>query len=246
LADSPSPAPGGGRQCTKLQKKPWHPEQACGNRIQELHRSLARSSLLCLSLSLFSLLAVPADSRFPPKDRPSPERDRIAAQIRLPFKAWHGAHSGWINLSGGLYKFVDSVGWRSSTRVLSQIWLQVRWGSKKIWDSSSNLATCWNLFSKFGDFIYFFLIPNVMTWAHILFPLVPLTPFIFLARLWNTCQIQKTKKTLLTIHVWHKIILKRPCKKRKKKKLIFVETVENWTSNLWKFEKLNLKVLNHF
>lgn len=62
--------------------------------IALLARSLARSSLLCLSVSLFSLLAVPADSRFPPKDRHSPERDRIAAQIRLPFKAWHGAHSG--------------------------------------------------------------------------------------------------------------------------------------------------------
>jgi hypothetical protein len=55
--------------------------------IAQLARSLA-------SLSLFSLLAVPADSRFPPKDRPSPERDRVAAQIRLPFKAWLGTHSG--------------------------------------------------------------------------------------------------------------------------------------------------------
>lgn len=46
---------------------------------------------------------------------------------------------------------------------------------------SLNLATCWNLFSKFGDFIYIYfpLIPNVMTWAHFLFLFVPLTPFIF-------------------------------------------------------------------
>jgi hypothetical protein len=54
---------------------------------------------------------------------------------------------------------VDSVGWRSCTRVLSQIWLQVRWGSKCYWDFSSNLATCWNLFSKSGDF-FFFVFPH--------------------------------------------------------------------------------------
>jgi hypothetical protein len=56
-----------------------------------------------------------------------------------------------------LKSFVRSVDWRSSTKGMSQIWLQIREEMRNFLESYYGLATSRNLLAKSGDFRILFL-----------------------------------------------------------------------------------------
>jgi hypothetical protein len=85
-------------------------------------------------------------------------------------------------------KLVRWMHWPSSTRGLSQIWLQVRGKTRLFFKSPYILATCKNLWSKYGEF-NFILLENMATLGHF----IPKKTVIQVAvpPLFGGCQVAK-------------------------------------------------------
>jgi hypothetical protein len=84
----------------------------------------------------------------------------------------------FTHYQGFFFSFVMLSRWQSSTKGISQIWLQVREESTWIKDSYNFLITCWSLFSKYVYFrkkflgiwwLYTFLWQKSFAWITIVF-----------------------------------------------------------------------------